>query len=143
MSVDFDLNYLPLDSGQIKIVSSWEDLLSEEFNQSVNCILYPRRLSGDFTKLAQIGWDACEFYAESLIAKRDTSAFKKLTSKKLTSCVPMFAYLCRGYGPVEDGRWPDDVRKAFVHRGPESSKPGLASICHLKSSEPENWPPKP
>ena len=46
------LDYLPHDYDAIKIVDSWDALLSAEFGEA-SCILFPRTLSGDFNALAR------------------------------------------------------------------------------------------
>lgn len=47
-----NLDYLPQNYDSIKVVDSWDALLSEPFDDA-SCILFPRTLSGDFNALAR------------------------------------------------------------------------------------------
>lgn len=110
MSNSIDLSYLPQNYESIKVVWSWRDLLSASFNRSVNCIVYPRRLSGDFTKLAQIGWDAFDRYPQLLKSKRNVDKNRFVDH----SCV-FSHFLWNLYGSPKDGGWPKDVLQALEH----------------------------
>lgn len=57
MTNKLDLSYLPEGCENIRIVSGFEDLMTAEFDGRVNCILWPRRLSGDFNALADVFWN--------------------------------------------------------------------------------------
>ena len=48
-------DYIPADYKRIKVVGSLSELFSEQFGgkDEVNCILYPRKLTGDFNALAR------------------------------------------------------------------------------------------
>ena len=107
MKENIDLSYLPPSDSGIKLVWSWQELLDSSFSPSINCILYPRRLLGDFNALAKIGWQACEEYSDLLKLKRDVTRVKKLTS-----FFPAYKYLCDQYGPMGEGKWPEGVEEA-------------------------------
>lgn len=47
------LDYIPKDYNRILVVGSLADFFNTQFTPAVNCILHPRRLSGDFNALAQ------------------------------------------------------------------------------------------
>lgn len=109
-------DYIPADYKRIKVVSSLSDLFNEQFGgpDEVNCVLFPRRLRGDFNKLSRallkdktgagtgVPFSGIHvFMAQDLLKLKSRASFYRVHKSAINSIIKDMSDLSRrGFYPV-------------------------------------------